>query len=139
MALIEIDWKPGKAQLRVFSRVFLAFALFWAGVLYLFKEPSVLTLQIILGVGILIALVGQLVPVLIRPLYQFMMAVTLPIGLVVSSVLMGLIYFVVLTPIGLLLRVFGRDPMSRKLEADAESYWLERAPLASVRQYFKQY
>ena len=45
----------------------------------------------------------------------------------------------VLTPIGLLLRVFGRDPMSRKLEADTASYWVERTPLASVRQYFKQY
>jgi hypothetical protein len=139
MALIEIDWKPGKAQLRVFSRVFLGFALFWAGLLYLFKEPSVLTLQIILGAGVLIALLGQVVPVVIRPLYQFMMAVTLPIGLVVSSLLMGLIYFVVLTPIGLLVRMFGRDPMNRKLDADAVSYWIERTPQRSVRQYFKQY
>jgi len=139
MALIEINWKPDKVQLRVFSRIFLVFALLWACGLYLFKEPAALTLQIILGAGVLVGLLGQFIPVSIRWLYQLMMAVTLPIGLVVSSLLMGLIYFLVMTPIGLLMRLFGRDPMHRKFDPDAGSYWIERTAPRDARQYFRQY
>ena len=53
--------------------------------------------------------------------------------------ILGLIYYLVLTPIGLLMRVFGKDPMRRRLDRTAESYWIERDEAAASERYFKQF
>ena len=46
----------------------------------------------------------------------------------VSPLVMGFIFFVVVTPIGLAMRVLGKDPLKLRLEAESESYWVRREP-----------
>lgn len=57
---------------------------------------------------------------------------------VVSPVAMGLIFFVVLTPMALLARLMGKDPMRRKWEPNANSYWITRSSevLSTMRDQF---
>ena len=47
---------------------------------------------------------------------------------VVSPVMMGLIFFVVFTPVGIAMRAFGRDTMKRRFEPQRASYWEDRTP-----------
>ena len=47
---------------------------------------------------------------------------------VVSPVVMAAILYLVVTPIGILLRVFGKDPLRLKIDRAAASYWIERDP-----------
>ena len=47
---------------------------------------------------------------------------------VVSPVMMGLIFFVVFTPVGIAMRAFGRDTMKRRFEPQRASYWEDRIP-----------
>jgi hypothetical protein len=47
---------------------------------------------------------------------------------VVSPVMMGLIFFVVFTPVGMAMRAFGRDTMKRRFEPQRASYWEDRTP-----------
>jgi hypothetical protein len=63
-----------------------------------------------------------------------------PIGFVVSHVVLALVYYLVLTPIGLAMRVFGYDPMRREFDRSAESYWIARdtAEIKAER-YFRQF
>jgi hypothetical protein len=49
-------------------------------------------------------------------------------GRVVSPVVLGVIFFAVFTPVGLLMRVFGRDAMCRRFEPARPSYWVKRDP-----------
>ncbi|MBL8737755.1 MAG: hypothetical protein JNL12_15085 [Planctomycetes bacterium] len=76
-------------------------------------------------------------------LYAGITLVAFPLGFVVSLVLMGVIYFLLITPIGLVFRLFGRDVLGRrfdKLRADApSSYWHERGPARGAASYFKLY
>lgn len=46
----------------------------------------------------------------------------------VSPVVLGLIYAIVIVPVGLLMRLTGSDPLRLKLDAEAESYWIAREP-----------
>lgn len=46
----------------------------------------------------------------------------------VSPIILGLLFFVVFTPIGILMRLFGADPLRLRFDAKAESYWIERRP-----------
>ena len=70
--------------------------------------------------------VGLVSPGLLRIVYLGMIYATLPIGIVVSYVILAATYYLVLTPIGLVMRLCGYDPMHRRFDRKAESYWVPR-------------
>jgi len=45
---------------------------------------------------------------------------------ITNPILMGLVFFITVLPTGLILRLLGKDPMNRKLDPMAASYWIER-------------
>jgi len=139
MALIDVDWKPGRRELRQFALLFFVFAVGFGTFVHFFKDWPPLVSQALWAAGVLMGLIGLVFPPAARPVYIVMMALALPIGLVVSSVLMTLIYYLVLTPIGLVMRLVGYDPLRRGLDPAASSYWIERTPPESVQRYFRQY
>lgn len=91
------------------------------------------------GFGALLALLVWLAPTLGCRLYVGWMLAALPIGWTLTHVILGLIYYLVLTPIGLLMRLTGKDPMQRRLERSAGSYWIERGDPDGASRYFKQF
>ena len=139
MALIDVNWKPGSRELRQFAGLFLVFGLGAGTLIYFFKDWPLLVSQILWGAAVVVGVAGLLMPALARPVYIVMMALALPIGMVVSTVLMTLIFFVVMTPIGLLLRLLGKDSMQRRFDRNATTYWIRRPPQVPAARYFKQY
>lgn len=92
-----------------------------------------------LAFALIVGPIGLIRPAAIRPVFLAIMAVTLPIGHVISTVLMGLIYFVVLTPLSLLFRLSGRDALARRLQPAADNYWTPKSQPTDVRRYLRQY
>jgi len=45
----------------------------------------------------------------------------------------------VFTPIGLTMRLFGWDPLERRFDPNASTYWVEHKPPASPSRYFQQF
>ena len=80
-----------------------------------------------------------LIPPLRKPTYMAWMYAVMPIGWVVSHLLLIAIYFLLLTPIGFMMRLCGYDPMNRTLDRSAKSYWIPREARRSKASYFKQY
>lgn len=78
------------------------------------------------GMGALLVVLGTLTPILLKPLYRVWMALAVVMGFVMTRVILTLVYFFVLTPIGLLLRLFGKDLLDRKLDPEAPSYWKKK-------------
>jgi len=141
--MIQIDWRPGDRKLRQFAIAsligfpligFVLTRLLPPGVL----APSSTILLTAAALGAVVCLAGLIHPPVIRPVYVVMTAVALPIGLALGFVLMPLIYFGLFVPIGLALRVFGKDPMHRAL-GRAGSYWIKRPPTPAPATYFRQY
>jgi hypothetical protein len=64
----------------------------------------------------------------LAPFNRAWMALGEQLGRVVSPIVLGAIFFGVFTPVGVLMRRCGRDAMSRRLDAAARSYWVERDP-----------
>lgn len=66
----------------------------------------------------------------IRPLflivYKVWIGVSVTLGYFVSRILITIIFFLVLVPTGFIMRLVGRDPMERKLDPKAASYWKKR-------------
>jgi hypothetical protein len=62
-----------------------------------------------------------------------------PMGWTVSRVVLGAIYFLVLTPIGLLMRLLRRDPLELKRRPEVTSFWRPYRPATELKRYFRQF
>jgi ABC-type uncharacterized transport system permease subunit len=67
------------------------------------------------------------------------MAAAFPLGWLIAHALLLAIYYLVVTPLGLLMRVVGHDPLQRTIARDASSYWIRRGPPRDVSSYFRQF
>ena len=60
--------------------------------------------------------------------YKLWMRFGMLLGAVMNRVVLSVVFFLVVLPTGLLMRVFGKDPMRRKLDNKQDSYRIESAP-----------
>ena len=81
--------------------------------------------EVTFALGALLLVAGMLVPAHLGPLKRAWMGLGHAISKVTGPIVMALVYFVALTPIGYLRRTFGRSPLAR--ERSATSYWMPRA------------
>ena len=79
------------------------------------------------------------VPPLRRHILVGWMYAALPIGWTVSHLVMGVVYFAVVTPIGLLSRLVRGDTLHRRPDRNARSYWIERPHRSGSRRYLRQF
>ncbi len=72
--------------------------------------------------------VALVTPRILRPLNLVWFKFGLVLHKIVNPLVMGLMFFVVITPTALIMRAVGKDPLHREFDADADSYWIERSP-----------
>ncbi|MBL4572248.1 MAG: hypothetical protein JKY86_04145 [Gammaproteobacteria bacterium] len=138
MALIDIKWAPTTRELRVFAVLWFVFF----GLLGVwlqsrgYSQTSIASLWTVAFTG---GILGLLFPALLRPVYLLWMGLAFPIGWLVSHLILGLVYFALLAPIGLLMRMTGHDPLGLRLGRVETSYWTERPTETKASRYFRQY
>ncbi|MEX0936449.1 MAG: SxtJ family membrane protein [Pirellulales bacterium] len=139
MALIEINRNPSHRELRQFACIWLpAFAALVGGLLWYHfgwwqAAATLWTLALVAAV------VGWLAPQGMRLVYLGWMYAALPIGWTVSHLLMAAVYYLLITPIGLVMRLVGRDSMQRRFDRSAATYWEAHAPQRDIARYFRQF
>ena len=104
------------------------------GVLEIWREkpiPSFLFCSLcVLGLGFV------LLPGPLKPLYEAWLRIAHFLGRVMTTMMLTLAYFSVITPAGLLKRVFGGRPLPLKPDKNAPSYWVAREEPAQPRERF---
>ena len=59
------------------------------------------------------------------------------IGSIVAPIVMAFVYFVIVLPTGLIMRLLGKDLLKQKLDKNAKSYWIERSePMGSMKNQY---
>ncbi len=145
MALVKIDWKPDRSTLREFSEWWLFFVGMVAAPMAYFRaehsgHPAWQTTAYVLWcLAVGGRLVGALRPEWLRPLYVGMSLVAFPIGWVISHLAMAILYYGIFTPVGLFFRLIGRDPLQRRFDPQATSYWEPRKTDTRLERYFRQF
>lgn len=137
MSFLDVKKEPTPFELRIFG---LLFALFCGLVGAILWWRAAHTASVVVwGIGLACALVYQALPPLRRLAFRAWIRVTFPLGWVVSHAVLALVYFAVLTPIGVFMRSIGRDPLQRKLQRGATTYWVDHRPADAPGRYFKQF
>lgn len=146
--MIPVNWHPDRRQLRLFGLA--CVVVFGALGAWTFARGTLLGLAVgeavrptlaaaLWTVAAACGVLALCAPSILRPLYVGLTALGLPIGYVVSRAVMAAVFFGVLTPIGLLFRAVGRDPLCRRWEPGRDSYWEPRPAMTDVRRYFRQF
>jgi hypothetical protein len=92
-----------------------------------------------IGTGLVLA-ACRIVDPLFRWMYKVWFCFAVALGYFVSRALLTLIFFLVITPTGLIMRLLGKDPMDRRWRPDAASYWEKREDgQADIDRYERQF
>jgi hypothetical protein len=76
------------------------------------------------GLGGLLAVAGLLIPGHLGPIYRAWMGLALALSKVTTPIFMGIVFYLVITPIGVLMRLVGRQPL--KHAGKGGGFWVER-------------
>lgn len=106
----NFGWTVGAAFLA------LSGLLWWRG-----KHSAAL---VFLALGAVLVLAGLVAPARLGPIQRAWMGFARLLSLVTTPIFMGIVYFLVLTPTGWLMRLFGRNPIRRTLSEG--SFWVRR-------------
>lgn len=137
MSLIRINRHPSAKDLRIFAILWLLF-LGGFGLLAQIRGHTSIAVAL-LALAFSIGGLGLVFPTGIRWVYLAAIYASFPIGFAVSHLVLGAIYFLLLTPIGLARRAFGHDPLTRKFEPQRKSYWERRPDQPEPGSYLKQH
>jgi hypothetical protein len=139
MALVSLNLKPSQKQLRDFGFVSLVmFFIIGLLLLGLGKVAAKGCISFCL-VGVVLYILSRISVALIKPVYLGMIVATYPIGWVVSHLVMALFYYGIITPVALFFRILNRDPLCRKYEPEADTYWIQCRKKRSAKDYFRQF
>jgi hypothetical protein len=145
--MVEIDWRPDGDTLRQFGWIatvgfsFLALTAWLELLVFAFGLGAARAWVAggFVALAALSVLFSLVAPKANWPIYLGLTVVAYPIGLVLSYVIMGFLFFAMITPVGLLFRLTGRDPMHRRFEPETESYWTDPRPRRGKESYFRQF
>tara|TARA_B100000131_G_C17809639_1_gene489109 strand:- start:107 stop:499 length:393 start_codon:yes stop_codon:yes gene_type:complete len=120
----EIKTGSNKSFGIVFFVIFIIIAL-WP----LLKDENIRVWSIIVSITFLT--LGLLNSKILTPLNKLWMRLGILLGAIVSPIVMGVVYFGVITPIGLIMKLFGKDVLNLKLDKNKPTYWLKKDEIKS--------
>lgn len=130
----------GQRELRRFGFV-MAVVLGAIAAFILWKADWVMTTaSTTLGiVAILFGLASVVAPSSLRPVYYAWMTIAIVLGFVMTRVILSVVFYLLLTPIGLLLRILGKDPLTKGPDASQDTYWIVKEYRTRDASRFEKY
>jgi hypothetical protein len=141
----EINWQPDRQDLRKFSISLIigfpciALVFFLAKWVSKGELPEPRFFLLLGGIGAAVGFVCLIIPIIGRPLYYVWYTLAACVGIVMANLLFGLLFYVLFAPLGLFMRLIGRDALSLKSKKGSISYWKDAPPPRPVTHYFRQY
>jgi len=112
-------------------------AVFFAIALWNIYRGRMTQVAVFAGIAALLTLIGLFVPAAARAFHRFWMGIAGVLGYVNSRILLSVLYYGLLTPVGFVRRLMGRDPMKRRGSAQS-SYWVTREYTRQTKDQFER-
>jgi hypothetical protein len=134
----DIPFSPPARTLRQFTGLWLAF---FAGlaVTEAFRHGPGARAGVCVALALALGPLGLWKPLAVRPVYVGALVLTFPLAWAVSTVVLAAVFYGVFTPLGLVMRLCGRDALRLRPDPGAGTYWEPRPGPPPVRRYFCQF
>ena len=145
--MVDINWQPDERTLRQFGWIalvgFLGIALLAWNEWLVFSgglgSARLAVAGTFASLGVLSAFFSLIAPKANKPIFLGLTLLSYPIGFVLSYVIMGVLFFGLITPLGLVFRLIGKDPLNRRFDRGATTYWADPRPRRGKESYFRQF
>ncbi len=136
--MLPINWSPADAQLRSFARIWWPlFVLVLTALLYR-RSGWTTAVMTVAYAGVVLAIAVAASRAVARLLFLGLQAITFPLAFVTSTIVLAVIYYLVVLPIGLALRLTGRDSLSLR-KRNAASLWVPVPENTDPERAFRQF
>jgi hypothetical protein len=115
----------------------MAIALAILGSLFLWRDKPLW--PYLYGVAGLFLIAGLIAPRLLAPIEWAWMKMAQAMGIVMTKIILSLTFYLVITPLGLIRRIFGTDSLKLKFDRNEKSYWVEVDPEGPTSRHDKPY
>lgn len=142
--LQEVNWDPDTRERRAFARMLAlgvsVIAAVWFVLVFLFTGRWVPAVPLwIVGVGEALALVTWMSGPLGKAIHAVWFFLICVIETILTTVLLGAVFYGVITPVGLIQRVFGRKFLTKRGDPAATSYWRPMEKMDDPSRYYRQF
>ena len=120
---------------RTFGFVFTGIFLLIAAYLW-YHDAKPVTIQAFLVLAVAFLAFTLSMPIALRPLNKAWYKLGLLMGRVVSPIVLGILFFILITPIAMVMRLAGRDPLKLRKQ-NVQSHWIDRTPPGPESTSFK--
>ena len=93
-------------------------------VLLLWREIK--GIEYLISIGLAFILLGLIIPYFLKPIYIVWMSFAVLLGYIMTRVILTLLFGLIFIPVGLIIRVIGKDLLKEKIDHEAKSYWIHR-------------
>ena len=121
MSLVRINWRPDSGELRKFGIAMLAG--FGVVALILYVKDYRLATMVSLGIGLVVGTIGLSGLRIALPFYWLWMGIAFVLGNIMSRLILTVFYYLIVTPIALVMRLSGRDKLG--LRRTHGSRWVD--------------
>ena len=115
--------KTEKKNIRDFALVFFAVLIIISIVLLFKHNYNAYWIGII---GLIFLCMGFVCPKFLCPLYKLWMSLAIIIGFFMNKIILTIFFFIVLTPVGIVLRLLKKDILNQQIDTAAKSYWIKK-------------
>ncbi len=112
--------KSDKKELKKFGITIGGALLIISVFLFIYENQSA---PYFMGSGLAFQIIAQIIPILFLPIQKIWMTFAVVMGFVMTRVILSLLFYIIITPISFISKIFGKDFLSLKIEKDKKSYW----------------
>jgi len=112
--------KSDKKELKKFGITIGGVLLIIGALLLFYEKPSA---SYFLGVGFLFQILVQVYPKALLPIQQLWMTLAVILGFFMTRVILSILFYLVITPINIISRIFKKDFLDLKIDKEKKSYW----------------
>lgn len=137
MALIPLNLRPSALQVRLFGHLWLPLIFLFLAAKSYSRSPYLAGSFLLLAVAFELA--TRFAPATVKRILVAVSILFYPVSWAASYLLITLLYFVLLCPIALVVRLLRKDPLKLIPDPMAKSYWIARKSPVARSRYFRQY
>ena len=133
----QISSSATTKQIRQFG-LLVGMVLIAIGSWQLYRQIYTTTRIILWVIGGFLFVSGLLWPKILKPFYILWMFLAHILSWINTRIILGLIFYLIFTPIGLIMRLIKRDPLQRKIDQEVDSYWMQREKPKNIKEHFER-
>lgn len=124
-------------QIRQFG-LLVGIVLVAVGCWQLYRQTYPIVRIVLWSIGSFLFAGGLLWPQILKPFYVSWMLLAHMLSWVNTRIILGVIFYLIFTPIALVMRIANRDSLQRKINKNANSYWTQRTAPENIKEHFER-